>query len=451
MSISSRLATRYVIALTVVLALVLMAAYFAMKNLLVSEASLETQAVLSKVVQSLEEPEQGKGESNHIDLEDPDLSETTSRNIVWIQITGPDGSPVQRSQSLGNNALPQDYLGPPAERQVLVTHVIMAGSKLPGGSSIQVARVLTQEDRFLSGLLKVLALLGLAGAGLVGLGSWKFARTALRPVDTLTQAMLRISITDLNQRVAVPGSKDELHKLAQAFNLVLERVEAGFQKQREFTAAVSHDLRTPLTVITSYAELLDRWGKNDPAMVEESVGAILRSAGFMERLLNDLLLLSRLEAEVALQPTEISLDEILAEVVADAQALADRIEVILETVPGVKIKGDADYLRRAIWVLVDNAVKYNRPGGKVIVSLERNKNKVIIHVADTGPGIDANEIAKLFDHFYRSDPTREQDQGFGLGLCLAKDIAEAHGGQIDVKSELGKGSIFSLILPLHAY
>lgn len=447
MSISSRLALWYMTIIALVLAMFLLAAYWGMNNLLISEASIETNTALSNVIQSVSAPEEGMGESNHIDLNDPDLIETSSHTLLWIQITRPDKTVLQSSGSLGNRVLSPGYIGSPVKRQLLGNNVILAGRKLPGGASVQVARVLTREDRFLSNLLKLLALLGLLGIVVAGIASWVLTSNALKPVAALTQTMLDISVTDLNQRVAASESRDELQRLAKAFNHMLERVEAGFQKQKEFTAAVSHDLRTPLTVITSYAELLRRWGKNEPAVVEESASSILRSAGYMDRLVNDLLLLSRLEADVALQQTEIWFDEIVGEVVADAQALDEQVTVTLESTSPARVKGDADYLRRAVWVLLDNAVKYNRPGGQVTVSLGVDKNTVTLSVTDTGSGIDADEINKIFDLFYRSDPARSQDQGFGLGLCLARNIVEAHEGHVHVKSDLGKGSIFTITLP----
>lgn len=444
MGITWRLTLWYMVALALILAAVLIAMFFGMRHLLVAEAAREVRDAAARVETLVAAPEEGGGNHEHVDLDDPELTQTAGSPLLWVQITG--GGITQRSRSLGLAALPA-YVGPPVERRLFGERVILFGKKLPW-ASVQIARPLTREYRFLFTLLHLSLLLGLIGIGLAAAGGWILTRLALRPVKALTRTMLAIGLNDLTRRVEPKGPQDELYALAQAFNKMLDRLEEGFQKQREFLAAVSHDLRTPLTVVKSYAGLLCRWGKDDPQVAAEAEEAISRAVGLMERLVNDLLLLIRVQSPAGLRPEEVALDEVVAKVVADAKAVAEGVSIMTGDLPRIMIKGDRDYLRRAVWALVDNAIKYNRPGGSVTISLTTVGNKARLRVADTGLGIAAADVARIFDCFYRADSAREQGKGFGLGLCLVKSIVEAHGGRVEVSSEPGQGSIFTLVLPL---
>jgi len=444
LGITWRLTLWYMVALALILAAVLIAMFFGMRHLLVAEAAREVRDAAARVETLVAAPEEGGGNHEHVDLDDPELTQTAGSPLLWVQITG--GGITQRSRSLGLAALPA-YVGPPVERRLFGERVILFGKKLPW-ASVQIARPLTREYRFLFTLLHLSLLLGLIGIGLAAAGGWILTRLALRPVKALTRTMLAIGLNDLTRRVEPKGPQDELYALAQAFNKMLDRLEEGFQKQREFLAAVSHDLRTPLTVVKSYAGLLCRWGKDDPQVAAEAEEAISRAVGLMERLVNDLLLLIRVQSPAGLRPEEVALDEVVAKVVADAKAVAEGVSIMTGDLPRIMIKGDRDYLRRAVWALVDNAIKYNRPGGSVTISLTTVGNKARLRVADTGLGIAAADVARIFDCFYRADSAREQGKGFGLGLCLVKSIVEAHGGRVEVSSEPGQGSIFTLVLPL---
>jgi signal transduction histidine kinase len=445
LGITWRLTLWYTVALALILAAVLIAVFFGMRHLLVTEAAREVRDAAARVEELVAAPEEGSGNHDHVDLDDPELTQTAGSPLLWVQITGPGGI-TQRSRSLGLAALPA-YVGPSVERRLFGERVILFGKRLPQ-ASVQIARPLTREYRFLFTLLHLSLLLGLTGIGLAAAGGWILTRLALRPVKTLTRTMLAIGLNDLTRRVEPKGPQDELYALAQAFNKMLDRLEEGFQKQREFLAAVSHDLRTPLTVVKSYAGLLSRWGKDDPQVAAEAEEAISRAVGLMERLVNDLLLLMRVQSPAGLRPEEVALDEVVAEVVADARAVAEGVTIITGDLPRIMIKGDRDYLRRAVWALVDNAIKYNHPGGSVTISLTAVGNEARLSVADTGLGITAADVARIFDCFYRADSAREQGKGFGLGLCLVKSIVEAHGGRVEVSSEPGRGSVFTLILPL---
>jgi signal transduction histidine kinase len=426
-----------------------MAAFWGMRYLLFTEAARKVEAAVA-TVQKITGPEDQGGNYNHVDLDDPELTASTDNGVLLVQITTPDGRVLNSSQALGNAVLAPGYSGPPVLAEFNKQDVILAGSELTGGALVQVAYPVSREKHFLGILAGVLGFLALGGLILAVAGGWLIARKALRPLQDLTSTARRISATDLSRRIALDGSRDELYILAETFNHMLDRLEKGFRSQQEFVAAASHDLRTPLTIIKSYADLLRRWGKDDRAVVEESVQAMIKAVGFMERLVNDLLLLARMQARPSFEIMPLSLGVLAEETVQEARALSGDINIKLDTVDQAVVAADEYYLRRALWALVDNAVKYNRPGGEVAVSVAVNKNKgeASLSVTDTGPGIDAGDLPRIFDRFYCGDPARTQGKGFGLGLSLAKEIVEAHRGRITVDSQPGKGSRFTIVLSL---
>lgn len=449
-SITWRLTLWYAAILMAILFICGVAAFWVMRHLLLTEAAREVEAAVAAVQKLTSPVHENREEFNHVDLDDPELTAQDESGIIWLQITAPDGRVLNSSRFLGNDVLAPGYTGPPVITRSRGQKVLLTGAELAGGALVQVARPLSREENFLKALAGVFGLLALGGVVLAVAGGWVIARAALRPVQGLIRTARQISTTDLSRRIALRGPRDELYTLAQTFNQMLDRLEQGFRSQQEFVAAASHDLRTPLTILKSYTGLLNRWGKNDPAVVEESVQAMAKAVGVMERLVNDLLLLARMQAGPPLKTTPLPLDELAGETVQEAGVIAKEVTVKLGPVERAVVAADEYYLRRALWALVDNAIKYTRPGGEVVVgvSVAENKREAGIFVADNGPGIDERELPRIFDRFYRGDPSRSQGKGFGLGLSLAREIVEAHGGRILVESHPGRGSRFTIMLPL---
>ncbi len=286
-------------------------------------------------------------------------------------------------------------------------------------------------------------------------GSYLLARSALAPVDAIVNAAREIGERDLTRRLPVHRPRDELGRLATTFNDLLARLDVAFRQreetlaeQRRFVADASHELRTPLTSIQGYARMLSRWALADPETARESVAAIEREAARMQVLVDGLLRLARGDEGLPLDRVETDLRELATAAFESVQIGADSTLRWSLDVPHTPVCADADReaITRAITILLANAVTYTPAGGQVAVTVRRIDDSAELVVADTGIGIDAAHLPHIFDRFYRVDAARGAG-GAGLGLAIARQIAEAHSGDITVTSEPGKGSTFTLRLP----
>jgi two-component system OmpR family sensor kinase len=256
--------------------------------------------------------------------------------------------------------------------------------------------------------------------------------------------------------------RDEVLQLGQSFNTMLDRIEEAFKAQqqsearaRRFAADASHEMRSPLTVIGGYLDVLLMGAKDDRAETERILLAMQRENTRLGRLVVDLLLLARIDANAAsvlrLQPVQ--LDEVVERAVANMSLIAGERDVRAAVSGGeASVMGDADQLYRVLTNLLDNAVRYTGPQGKVTVAVETEAEdgQVRVTVTDNGSGIPAEELPRIFDRFYRADPSRARDTGnAGLGLSICKSIVEAHGGRIGATSKPGQGTCISFEIPLY--
>jgi signal transduction histidine kinase len=294
------------------------------------------------------------------------------------------------------------------------------------------------------------------GLVLAIVGSYLLARSALSPVGAIVRAARAIGERDLSQRLPVERPRDELGQLASTFNDLLARLEIAFHQreetlaqQRRFVADASHELRTPLTSIQGYARMLRQWALDDPATARESIAVIEREAARMGMLVESLLSLARGDEGAPLECAEHDLREVACAAVEAARAAAQGKVGVVYRQPDAPVVAafDGDRIRQVATILLDNAVKYTPEGGTVTVALRDDGCAVELSVADTGVGIPAEHLPHLFERFYRVDAARSAG-GIGLGLAIARQIAEHHGGTIEVSSEVGVGARFALRLPV---
>ena len=289
-------------------------------------------------------------------------------------------------------------------------------------------------------------------------GAYLLARAALSPVGEVVKAARRITGGtggDLSNRLPVAHPKDEIGNLAATINGMLSRLEGtlahleeALDRQRRFAADASHELRTPLTTIHANAQVLEDWALRDPKIGPENVAAIRRESERMKRLVEGLLELAGGDEGMQLHPEHNDLAEVVEEATESARAAADG-KVVIEgpaSEQPVSAVFDRERLRQAISILLDNAVKYTPEGGRVTVRTIEVDDTVAVSVSDTGVGISEEQVPHVFERFYRADEARSME-GSGLGLAIARQIAEDHGGSIEVRSQLGQGSTFTIRIP----
>jgi len=280
-------------------------------------------------------------------------------------------------------------------------------------------------------------------------GAYLLARTVLRPVEAVTATAQEMGERDLGKRLPVANPNDEIGRLTTTINGLLARLDAAFSRQRRFAADASHELRTPLTSISGHARMLDEWAlEGDKETAHRSVGTIRREAGKMRGLVESLLTLTRGDEGAPMEVGRYDLGAVGKEATETAGAAADG-RVAVEFVPNeheVTVTFDRGRVLQVASILLDNAVKYTPDGGSVKVSVREEDGSVALAISDTGVGISEEQLPLIFERFYRANPSRSEG-GVGLGLSIARQIAEAHGGQIRAQSTPGKGSTFTLLLP----
>jgi heavy metal sensor kinase len=313
---------------------------------------------------------------------------------------------------------------------------------------LQVARLM-ENEAVLEQLRLILFLTGLAAVSLsLFLGAWLTHRL-LKPLDDIAVAATQITkADDLSRRLPDSGRRDEIGRLTMVLNQTLERLESLFHARQRFLADASHELRTPLTTIRGNMDLIRRMGTAEPEILDDVQDELNR----MTRLVDDLLLLARADTgglPLYRQPVELA--DIFLEVYRQVRGIDSPVLVSIKEVDQVTVLGDSDRLKQLFLNLVNNAIVYTPDGGYVIMSLSKLDGEAIVEISDNGVGIPAEDLPLIFDRFYRVDKARSRNPGgSGLGLSIARWIAQAHGGNIFVESSVGEGSTFKVVLPILA-
>ncbi len=270
-----------------------------------------------------------------------------------------------------------------------------------------------------------------------------------RALSDLAGQLGRIDAGRLDTRLSVESAQAELKELTQAINALLARLDAAYAAQIRFVSDASHELRTPIAVIQGYTNLLNRWGKDDPAARQEAIDAIAAEAESMKTLIEQLLFLARGDNHTAkIQMEEVDVTELAAQVLKET-AMIDRTHPLsADWTEGVRLQADPALVKEALRVLVDNAVKYTPENGGIVLKIRRENGEARLTVQDVGQGIPKECLPHVFDRFYRTDASRtRQTGGSGLGLSIALWIAQCHQGHLEVKSCPDLGSAFTLVLP----
>jgi two-component system heavy metal sensor histidine kinase CusS len=378
----------------------------------------------------------------------PNKPEHLRRELLEYVEATPQGNLIEVRDQQGN-ALIGGGLTPKDSSQfrTYVSHATLGGQQY----SIYVAAPLAGTELTLRRLREVL--LGATPLVLLigSLGGYWMSRRALRPVDQVTRAARTIGIENLSQRLEVPSTGDELQRLSETWNGMLERLEAAVKRLSQFTADASHELRTPITLIRATAELTLRRERSIETY-REALRHIIDDSDRTARLIDDLLLLARADAGLpALSLDRVELTPLVRDVCEQGQILAEQrqLEISAEA-PDQPVYVDANdpALRRLLLLLVDNAVKYTPAGGHITVSVAADSSGPSVTVRDTGVGIPDAALPHVFERFYRVDESRNRDAGgAGLGLSIAQWIAHRHHARLEAESVVGQGSAFRVRFP----
>lgn len=460
--ISWKLTLIYAGIFSIVLILLNACTLYSVRYLLVQQAKSQVQSSAAVTMADIthrlnnREDDDGSSENSAHTLTDPDLlSEATQNSSVNVRITEPDG---QTALSSGRFRLEQikatGDIGTIRVIELKDLHLVVLNEKISSGKSavgyLQVAYEMHREYVFLKLLFILMAFADLCGMILSVLAGFFMSKRVLRPVDRMTRAAQQISISGLDRRIEVGQADDELTRLAVTFNQMIERLQTSFAKQNRFVSDASHELRTPISVIRGYADVIDRWGKNDPAVLQESIEAIRKETENMTTLIERLLFLARGDSgSIRINREIFGVRELLEEVADESRLLKTGHTLDVAAQTGLSLCADRRFVKQALRALIDNSIKYTPTAGKISLIAEQNKKTIRITVQDTGMGIEQEEIPNIFDRFYRVDKsrTREKGSGSGLGLSIVKWIAEVNNGSVQVKSESGQGTGVTLLFP----
>ena len=309
--------------------------------------------------------------------------------------------------------------------------------------TFHVAESLGQVTTALDSLRATLLVLGAVALALLLAAAVWIATLVARPLDRMARFAAGLDTADLDRRLESDQGPAEVRSLSESLNHMLDRLQRAFEREREFVADASHELRTPITVAQGELDLLRR--DANPAQLEP-IDVVRRELRRMERLIAEMLTLAREDAGGALDRRTITVDDLLDDLRRDLPLLGPRDYRVAEF--GGAIEADPDRLAQVLRNLVSNAVNHTEPGGKIAVRVAANGDRLRFEVEDDGPGIAAEEAARLFERFYRSADARSSErQGSGLGLAIARAIVEAHGGRIWAEANPGRGGLVVFEIP----
>ncbi len=374
----------------------------------------------------------------------------------FIQIKDVNGKEIYRSLSLGSFDLPFDSASASYGNIVLMTVDKFIHGKIRLAVlrsrylTIAVAYPLDEINHAMRNLFRILVLLIPIALLISIVGGLFLASRSLKPVDDIVKVTREITAGSLDRRIPEPKSNDEISRLVKTLNDMIDRLQRSFERMKQFSADISHEFKTPLTIIRGEIEL--SLSKNKKASeLRKTLANILDEVVRLSNMVEDLLTLFKSDiGQIKFNFKEVNIDKLIKDLLEDIYVLAEGkgVKIKVKLLERAIVMGDEMRLKQLFLNLIDNAIKYNKKGGEVTISVENKDNLVNISISDTGVGIPKEELNLIFERFYRVDKARSRDGGgVGLGLSIAKWIAESHGGKIEVQSELGRGSKFSVILP----
>lgn len=319
--------------------------------------------------------------------------------------------------------------------------------------TVEIVRSLEDIHRLIAILNRIMLICGAVALVLSGIGGRWLAIVLLNPLRTMNDAMIRVKQNGLQERMPVAGPLDDVNALKIMFNDMMDQVEQSFRRQKQFVEDASHELHTPIAIMEGHLNMLKRWGKNDPEILEQSLNSSTDELIRLKRLVEELLLLSRtekLEDEISPEEACVDLAECIRAAVGRVSLLHPTFDmpVCLQEAEGIAALIGESRLEQILQIVLDNAIKYSGESRTIAISAGRSDGVMTIDVIDFGIGISAADMPFVWDRFYRADSSRSGRSGYGLGLPIAKRLAESAGCKLELQSELGKGTTARLTVPI---
>ncbi|WGS65505.1 sensor histidine kinase [Marinitoga aeolica] len=316
---------------------------------------------------------------------------------------------------------------------------------------IQIVKDFDNENNFLKALFWILIIINLIAFFISMFLGFLMSKKVLKPIDNIIEQANKITINDLSKRIKIKGPDDEIKRLSETFNSFISRIEEGYKKQKRFVMDASHELTTPLAVVKGYIDILSRWGKKDPQVLDESINSIKRELDNVSKLIDTLLYLANSDDNnIKIEKSNFYIKSLVNEIIKEIEIIKNKKIIIKNEISeNILINADKRLIKQMIRGLIDNSIKYSKDiciiniKGKYI-----NGEKIELIIEDNGIGISKDDIPFIFERFYRADKSRSREiGGFGLGLSIIKQIVEIHGGIIYADSELGKGTKMIIVFP----
>ena len=444
-TLSWKITIVYTLMFIIVLLILNGTVYILISNYVENNAQQSIKSTMDYIVPRIRGLEGGR-----LNIYDVDFLQEISRTEgdIYFRVLNYNQEVIAQSSILQQVDVPvkQGFKAFENEERQFASRTILIASYGSLHGYLQVVRDITLENEFLDFLFTVLLVTGVVGSIIAVIIGYITTRKTLQPIEEITKTARTLSVSDLGKRLELDRSEDELTDLAHTFNSMLARLEKSFSRQQEFVSDASHELRTPVSVIQGYIDLLDRWGKHEEEVRDEAINAIKEEVKSINHLLENLLFLARGESDnIEINKENFSFDEVIREVVSETRMLAEDIDIIYSegTDKIVDFYGDRKMIKQLLRIFIDNSIKYTTSGGKIKIGLKKWDEKLQITIEDTGCGIPEEDLPHIFERFYRVDKSRsnaEKKGGTGLGLSIARWIIDMHDGDIDVDSRVGEGT-----------
>jgi len=448
--LSWKLALLYASVFAAVLLVLNASVLYGVKFFLIYQAEQKVDSVSRAIEQRIIGPN-----SEPMTLVDPELiNEAKSDNTLNIKVAGPSGNIVNATDNFNTLDVPMtDHLNIARKIEGKELHLVIKTTAVIRGGKVrayvQVAQNMKKEYTFLKILLSLLAIADMFGILFSLFAGYLLSRRMLKPIDKMTKAANEIGLSGLTERLEIPPADDELSRLAKTFNEMLDRIKATFEKQGRFVADASHELRTPVSIIQGYIGMMDRWGKQDEKVLQESIDAIKKETLSMTVMIERLLFLARGDnGSQLLQKATFSIDDLIQEVSVESSMLTTGHNFSCQGTHGLELFADRRMIKQMLRALLNNSIKFTPTGGRVTLLYKENKKSIVFSILDTGIGIPEEEQEQIFERFYRVDKARARETGgSGLGLSIVKWIVEVHKGEINIVSSVENGTSVEVTLP----